>query len=205
MPTDKAVVARVNNAIAKATVNQYKSYIPCVALFEILQANGFEPLEPDDSPMLVGRQGRAIFEFTHAQFPERDYLLHLSWYKMDSGNYEIVSRFEGVKSKHSQQSRPLPVRDRQLISEINRMVKNLTVNRYERIVPYETLFGLLENAGFVPTENSNEFTHGSEGRMTVEFIHPEFPGRVYYLHLTWYRMPSTNYETVARFEALNRH
>ena len=206
MPTDKSILNRVNEAIEKATVNKYKSFIPCVALFDLLAKEGFEPEDPDEMPSLLGRQGRAMFEFFHPNFPEREYILHLNWYKLDSGNYEIVARFEGIKAKKSKVPKQprTPTPDRSLVGNVNDHLNQLTVNRYERAVPFQTIFSLLERAGFEPTENSQEATHGNEGRMTVEFQHPDYPRRRYYLHMNWYRMPSTNFETMARIESTNR-
>ena len=122
---------------------------------------------------------------------------------MDSGNYEIVARFEGVKAKKARNpGKPSPNRlDRPLVSRINKVLGELTVNRYERVVPFQTIFTLLERSGFEPTENSQEAAHGNEGRTTIEFVHPDYPYRLYYLHMTWYQMPSTNFETVARLES----
>ena len=206
MASDKSPLTRVNAAIEKMTVNKYKAFIPCNALFELLAKEGFEPEDPDEMPSLLGHQGQAIFEFFHMSFPEREYLLHLSWYKMESGNYEIVARFEGIKAKKSKLPPPRPVSspDRPLVRKVNEAINELTVNRYERVVPFQTLFQIMDRAGFVPTENSSENTHGDEGRMTAEFVHPDYSQRRYYLHISWYRMPSTNYETVARLESSGR-
>jgi hypothetical protein len=206
MPSDKSALTRANAAIEKMTVNKYKAFIPCNALFELLAKEGFEPEDPDEMPALLGRQGRAMFEFFHQNFPEREYVLHLNWYKMDSGNYEIVARFEGVKAKKGKlpPQRPASSPDRPLVGKVNAAINELTVNRYERAVPFQTLFNLLDRAGFVPTENSSENTHGNEGRLRVEFTHPDFSQRRYYLHISWYRMPSTNFETVARLESSER-
>jgi hypothetical protein len=206
MPSDKSILSRVNTAIEKATVNKYKAFIPCVALFELLSKEGFEPEDPDEMPSLLGRQGRAMFDFFHPKFPERDYILHLSWYKMESGNYEIVARFEGVKAKKGKEPRQALISspDRPLVGRVNEALGQLTVNRYERVVPFQTIFTLLERVGFEPTENSKEDSHGNEGRTTVEFIHPDYPYHLYYLHMTWHQMPSTNFETVARLESTGR-
>jgi hypothetical protein len=206
MPTDKAALTRVNAAIEKMTINKYKAFIPCNALFELLAKEGFEPADPDEMPSLLGSQGRAIFEFFHPSFPEREYILHLSWYKMESGNYEIVARFEGIKTKKGKlpPTRPMFSPDRTFVAEVNSAINEITVNRYERVVPFQSLFLLMDRAGFEPTENSSENTHGNEGRMTAEFIHRDYSQRRYYLHISWYRMPSTNYETVARLESSGR-
>ena len=69
MPSDKSILSRVNTAIEKATVNKYKAFIPCVALFDLLSKEGFEPEDPDEMPSLLGRQGRAMFDFFHPSFP----------------------------------------------------------------------------------------------------------------------------------------
>jgi hypothetical protein len=206
MPSDKSILSRVNGAIEKATINKYKAFIPCVALFDLIAHEGFEPEDPDEMPSLLGRQGRAMFGFFHPNFPEREYILHLNWYKMASGNYEIVARFEGIKAKKGKEPNPpkTPSPDRTIVARANEDLNQLTVNRYERVVPFQTVFDILERAGFNPTENSREATHGNEGRMTVEFQHPDYPHRRYYLHMNWYRMPSTNFETMARLESSGR-
>lgn len=82
------------NTIAKklhdATATKYFDLIPLDEIFSIVES--FEGLQVVDeageawSGFLCGESGQAHFKITNAKF-----YLHLSWYRMPSGRYEIVA------------------------------------------------------------------------------------------------------------------
>jgi hypothetical protein len=61
---------------------QYHDGLPIGKIDAILAANGFNETEP---AIYCGREGRVSLEIGDKQW------LQLSWYKMESGRYEIVA------------------------------------------------------------------------------------------------------------------
>lgn len=98
--SDKKIVDAVNDELGKFTVNKYEAHVPYGAILKHLEGQGFEPSDPEDTPfVLCGHKGQVTIEFVNAEHPTRDYFLHLSWYRMGSGNFETVARFESLGKK----------------------------------------------------------------------------------------------------------
>ena len=66
---------------ALASLPNFHPFIPVETINEALVAAGLRSMEP---AIYCGREGRCV-----EQVGERSYVA-LSWYKMESGNYEIV-------------------------------------------------------------------------------------------------------------------
>lgn len=73
---------RLNVWLYDANHNIYHDGVPLSGINEALVVYGFEPLEP---MILCGRVGSLNADIGHNRF------LTLSWYKMDSGRYEVVA------------------------------------------------------------------------------------------------------------------
>jgi hypothetical protein len=99
------VRTKINNEIHKLINNKYFPKIPLSAIFDIMGKQGVVAIQEDNtewSGMLLGREGKLHVELADAsQYAEvgnkRVYntvyenMLILTWYKMDSGNYEVVA------------------------------------------------------------------------------------------------------------------
>ena len=72
---------RVNEALYW-TGRTYQDSVPLTEVSDLLVANGFEPLE---DMILCGREGKILEPVGRNRF------LSLTWYKMESGRYEIVA------------------------------------------------------------------------------------------------------------------
>jgi len=97
------VKQRVNRDLFK--LETYHDYIPLTEIFNILKRGGVVVLQEDGtlwSGMLTGREGHTQFDVGSDALPVdvdgcdhydayTNSSLVLSWYKMESGRYEIVS------------------------------------------------------------------------------------------------------------------
>jgi len=79
---------KVNAGLAK--IGTYHNSIPFEAIRTIVESFGNKVLDTDGSPLegviFCGREGQALFAIS-----DSNYGLSLSWYKMESGRYEIVT------------------------------------------------------------------------------------------------------------------
>lgn len=95
----------VNKEISALITNRYFSSIPLDGIFSILEKYGMIALQEDYtawSGFLTGESGHADIDVGYASSkrekdgytfytPTRNNMLHLSWHKMPSGNYEITA------------------------------------------------------------------------------------------------------------------
>jgi hypothetical protein len=72
----------VNRVLAEMTTNVYHDSVPLDKVNQALHCHGFDELEP---MLLCGREGRL-----HENVG-RNRWLALTWYKMESGRYEVVA------------------------------------------------------------------------------------------------------------------
>jgi len=94
-PSAKSVVDGVNSELGKFTVNKYERNVPYGRIGEFLASLGFEPADPEDHPFaLLGHEGRVSIDYLNKDYPSYVFWLHLTWYRMTSGNFEVVARFE---------------------------------------------------------------------------------------------------------------
>lgn len=73
---------------------RFHQHIPMKDMMDFMEVHGVVPLDEDGSPLtgviLTGRQGRATFPITYHGKPVRPSWT-LTWYKFDTGRYEVVS------------------------------------------------------------------------------------------------------------------
>jgi hypothetical protein len=89
-----AVKARTNKLISKLVTNVYFNNIPLDDIFKILAQFGIIAIQEDGttwSGFLTGSSGQADFDLGWEGRPIRNAVLRLSWYRMPSNRYEIVS------------------------------------------------------------------------------------------------------------------
>lgn len=82
---------RVNNILA-AIIPTFVEEIPIDNMFNVIKEHDGLPVQEDGtewSGILCGAEGQTKIQITHPLF-SKGFFLHLSWYKMQSGRYEIV-------------------------------------------------------------------------------------------------------------------
>lgn len=92
---------KANKELTKLTVSKYFEKIPLKGISDILKNYGLILLQEDNtewSGLLSGNSSRATFDIGYIETknnnqytPINNSSLVLSWYKMDSGRYEIVT------------------------------------------------------------------------------------------------------------------
>lgn len=92
---------KINRAIYRIVGNKYFDKIPLQDIFDVLDKFDIVILQEDNSKwsgILVGRYGQTYFPVASKNSNIGDVYVHfkntllaLSWYKMQSDNYEIVS------------------------------------------------------------------------------------------------------------------
>lgn len=100
-----AIRRKINKDLSDLTSPLYKTKyfdkIPLQDIFNILNKYGLIPLQEDNtewSGLLLGRQAEVNFEISPVDtkneqdmyIPYENTMMRLSWYKMQSGRYEIV-------------------------------------------------------------------------------------------------------------------
>ena len=78
--TERKAQKQVNNDLAK--IGNYHDGIPISLIDSVLERHGFNGMEP---AIYCGREGNFIEKVGDKTF------LSVTWYKMESGKYEIVS------------------------------------------------------------------------------------------------------------------
>lgn len=89
MPTRATLRNRTNKALYRLTYNSYFDAIPLDTILAIVRDNIGEVVDEDGSSLsviLCGDNSRTRFHI--AGFPA---YLHLAWYKMQSGHYEVTA------------------------------------------------------------------------------------------------------------------
>jgi hypothetical protein len=102
---DSKAKKNINDMIAPL-IKDYHNEIPLKDIFNVLSKHGVVPLQEDNtewSGLLIGREGHTNFpiapfgtrspekEFEHSYKPFKNANLSLSWYKLESGRYEVLS------------------------------------------------------------------------------------------------------------------
>ena len=87
-----SVFNKINKELHAIGLEYYKE-IPLQYIFDLFIDEGITPIQEDKTPwsgMLVGKEGRDFIELMYnGEVLKR--VLNISWYKMPSGNYEIVA------------------------------------------------------------------------------------------------------------------
>ncbi len=79
-----------NSEIADLIRNRYFKHVPMTEIQDILEKNGFRL--PEEGFILTGHKGKAQWKlYDNMRQKETNDTLHVSWYRMPSGRFEIVS------------------------------------------------------------------------------------------------------------------
>lgn len=82
----------VNEFLSKLTHNTYFSAIPVSDIMEFLHEHGFSAEDPQEEEfILCGREGRMSTVYKHRDSVRLRFSWVLTWHKMPSGRYEVVS------------------------------------------------------------------------------------------------------------------
>jgi len=92
MATRTTTRNRINRAIGNAVDGTYHDDIPMDEIFDCITAHDGTPVQEDGTPwsgFMCGADGRATIEVT---FPTmKSMFVHISWHKMESGRFEVVT------------------------------------------------------------------------------------------------------------------
>lgn len=88
----KTAARKANDQIYDLIHNRYFQSIPLDKLFAIVERAGFA-FNPSDREMIIltGRAGRETWQLYGPTGRPVDHMLVLSWYKLESGRYEITA------------------------------------------------------------------------------------------------------------------
>ncbi len=84
----------MNDRIYDLTAKKYHDSIPLGTIDDILKEHGFQLIQEDGRPwdgFLCGREANVTFDIGVINGKVENAMLVLSWYRMPSGRYEIVS------------------------------------------------------------------------------------------------------------------
>ena len=91
--TKHGIMREVNKYLAELG-KEYHYSIPLIDIFEELDRYNLSAVDEDGEPwqgMLLGADSRTTIEVIDMETGKYFCTLYLSWYKMESGRYEIVS------------------------------------------------------------------------------------------------------------------
>ena len=99
-PSAPALVERISDELGSFTVNKYERNVPYGKISEYLDEQGFYPPSEEDHPfMILGHEGRVTVEYAHKDYPSYAFWLQLSWYRMPSGNFEVIAGFQATSKR----------------------------------------------------------------------------------------------------------
>jgi len=84
----------INDRIYAITAKKYHDSIPLKGIDDILRSEGYWLIQEDGQPwsgLLCGREANVTFDINGIDGKIQNSMLILTWYKMPSGRYEIVS------------------------------------------------------------------------------------------------------------------
>ncbi len=85
----RRAVAAANNNLHRVLKPTYFQSIPLDSIYRAVESTGLT-IDPEERQcILVGRQGRATWPLTYQGVPVNA-RLWVSWYKMESGRYEVI-------------------------------------------------------------------------------------------------------------------
>ena len=85
---------KINRALEPVLAPIYFTQIPLEAIFDTIKKHGYVVVDEAGEPwtgFICGREGRATFDIVSQNGIASKYALQLSWYKMESGRYEVTS------------------------------------------------------------------------------------------------------------------
>lgn len=158
--------------------------IPLVSIDTIVNMAGFESPKGWSNP-IGGREGRSSVQL----LDKPSVFLHLNWYRMESGNFEIVAY------ANTDEDLPLPAMStadkKKAVKRANDVLSDDIGKKYHAAIPLQRVSDILDVNGFDPAKVGNGIYVGESGRLH------EPVGHGVYLTMTWYKMPSGRYEIVA--------
>jgi hypothetical protein len=183
-PTEvRAALKKVNTELDRLTFNRYHSTIPLTAIDHIVTIAGFDSPNGWSHP-IGGREGRSSVQLND----KPAVFLHVNWYQMGSGNYEVVAY------ANTDEDLPLPAMSpadkKKAVKRANDVLADLG-KKYHNSIPLQAISDILEVNGFDPSKVGNGIFVGASGRAH------EPVGFGVYLTMTWYKMESGQYEIVA--------
>jgi len=182
----RTAIEQVNTDLNKLTFQKYHPQIPLSQIEDIVKDAGFPP-PTGWSRAIIGPQGMTATTINKSP----DIFLHLSWYKMESGRFEVIAYVNtdvdiplpDMSSKDK--ARAIKRANNLLYSEINH-------NRYHDDIPVDKIRKILDAEGFDAWKIGQGIYVGREGRVNSPI------GSGAYLAMTWYKMEgSGRYEIVA--------
>jgi hypothetical protein len=85
---------KINRDLGKVLKPIYFDQIPLGDIFDTIKSHGYVVVDEAGEPwsgFICGREGRATFDIVSQNGVASKYGLQLSWYKMPSGRYEVIS------------------------------------------------------------------------------------------------------------------
>ena len=86
----KTRVNQINRELAALTKNKYFKHVPMDEINDSIKKAGYRL--PKEDYILTGHEGRAtwpLYDYVYGE--ETNKILRVSWYRMPSGNFEIVT------------------------------------------------------------------------------------------------------------------
>lgn len=182
----RTAIRAINADFDKLTTNRYHSMIPLSNIDNIITDHGFDSPTGWTKP-ITGPSGQSSVRI-YAGPPE--IFVHISWYKMSSGNFEVIVYCE------TDIDLPLPsLSTKEKNKAINNVNKNLrdeiTHNKYHSTIPIMQIAKIIEVNGFDDSKVGQGIFVGATGKIHVSI------GSGAYLTMSWYRMESGRYEITA--------
>jgi len=183
----KELVQQVNKDLAPIT-DKFQSHMPLFDVAAVLTKHGLDP-KPMENAVNSKDQGRL-----HVNVGQGVWLT-LTWYKFETGRYEIVAY---ASSQHDDARIPAKPMDsgakRKAMKAVNDKLVELGRTSQKSLGnAFKVAQDALEAAGF----DATDFTHPTFGGQSTGRIHAPVGNGVFIL-FSWYRMEVTgNYEITA--------
>jgi hypothetical protein len=88
----KRELAAVNDFLHQLTSNTYHEAIPVSSIMGFMHERGFAAEDPSEEEfILCGREGKMTTIYKHRDSERQRFAWVLTWYRMPSGRYEVVT------------------------------------------------------------------------------------------------------------------
>jgi len=171
-----------NGDLQGLTKDPYFQEIPHGDIAAILRKHGFDPEAVPKS--YAGNEGRI-----NEQVGDDTWLV-LTWYRMESGRFEVVTYLHGTKDEATTKVMGPVETERARRGQASKDLVALTHNTYFSYIPLDKIEEILDRRGFDSSGLGSRPYHTPEGRDKIQVGHKTW------LVLTWYKMPSGKYEVV---------
>lgn len=180
----RANLRGLNAELTHLTTNKYHPVIPLVDIDRLVTNAGFQSPTGWTNP-IHGVTGRSTATIHRGP----DVYLHISWHRMGSGNFEVIA-YTSVMEDLTVPDMDSKAKN-QAVRRGNHSLDAEVNKKYHRQIPIAIVAEILEANGFDGDKAVAGIYVGNEGR-----IH-QAVGSGVYLTMSWYRMPSNNYEITA--------